>query len=280
MNEEVQCIEEHKNGKFINFIYDKQSEEELKKILEKNIQITLSHMHYLNSINQLNEANIQNPYNINQLNNINNVKIDDCFLIDSDNFQKFREIIFYDMCQEILNMENGSEKDKKIDELIKKMKSKNNNYNLNNEIDIINDYQEYFNKTNSKSNITFMLVNQQFCRNINLNLSKKSNIFLFKNNNELYLFFKDKQHIMKIIKEGNYYRINSLNLANNNNKNLNDINKVSNKISNNVNSLNNNSNNINNNNNNGSNNINLNNFSIINNNNNNFDIKVNILSSS
>ena len=298
MVDEVQFIEDNKNGKFINFIYNKQIEEEIKKILNKNIQITLSHLHYLNSINQLNGVNMQNPYDINQLNNIlfsnNNMNIiDDCFLIDSDNFQKFKEIIFYDDCQEILNLENGNEKDKKNDELMKKMKSKNININLNNEIDIINDYQKYFDKINAKNNITFMFVNQQFCRNININITKESNIFLFKINNELYLFFKDKHQMMQIIKESNYYRINSLNISNNNN-NLKDNNIVNNNIINNVNNINNNnnnlncnSNNINNNINNSNNNINninvnvnnynnnVNNVNNINNNINNLDNKIN-----
>jgi hypothetical protein len=260
MVDEVQFIEDNKNGKFINFIYNKQIKEEIKKILNKNIQITLSHLHYLNSINQLNGVNMQNPYDINQLNNIlfsnNNMNIiDDCFLIDSDNFQKFKEIIFYDDCQEILNLENGNEKDKKNDELMKKMKSKNININLNNEIDIINDYQKYFDKINAKNNITFMFVNQQFCRNININITKESNIFLFKINNELYLFFKDKHQMMQIIKESNYYRINSLNISNNNN-NLKDNNIVNNNIINNVNNINNNNNNLNCNSNNINNNIN------------------------
>ena len=61
---------------------------------------------------------MQNPNDINQLNNIlfdnNNMNIiDDCFLIDSDNFQRFKEMIFYDECQEIVNLENGNEEDKK-----------------------------------------------------------------------------------------------------------------------------------------------------------------------
>ena len=251
MNDEVQYIEESKNGKFINFIYDKQNKEELKKILDKNIQITLSHLHYLNSINQLNGVNMQNTIDINQLNILfgnNNMNIiDDCFLIDSDNFQKFKEKIFYDDCKEIVNLENGNKKDEKINELIKKMKSNNINYNLNNEIDIINDYQKYLDKINSKNNITFIFVNQQFCRNININISTEPNIILFKINNELYLFFKDKQQIMVIIKESNnYYRINSLNISNNNN-NLKDNNIVKNNLNNNVNNINNNDNNNNNN---------------------------------
>ena len=251
MDDEMQLIEDNKNGKFINFIYDKQNEEELKKILEKNIQITLSHLHYLNSINQLKEVNIQNPNDINQLNNIllnNNInKIDDCFLIDSDNFQKFREKIFYSECQEIVSLENGNEKDKKMNELIGKMKSKNIiNYDLNKDINIINDYQQYFNKINGKSNITFMLVNQQFCRNININISKELNIFLFKIKNELYLFFKDKQQMMQINKKGNYYIINSLDNIDNNNKVNNNINNNFININNNVNNLNKNDNNINN----------------------------------
>jgi len=253
MNEEVQFIEENKNGKFINFIYNKQNEEDLKKILDKNIQITLSHLHYINTINQFNGVNMQNPFDISQLNNIlfeNNKMniIDDCFLIDSDNFQKFKEKIFYDDCKEIVNLENGNKKDEKINELMKKMKSKNINYNLNNEIDIIYDYQKYFDKINGKNNITFMLVNQQFCRNIHKNISSESNIILFKINNELYLFFKDKHQMMQIIKESNYYRINSLNISNNNN-NLKDNNMLNNNLNNNnINNNNINNNNINNNN--------------------------------
>ena len=86
-----------------------------------------------------------------------------------------------------------------------------------------------------------MFVNQQFCRNININISKESNIFLFKIDTELYLFFKDKQQMMKIIKEDNFYRINSLNTNNINNY----VKDNNNNINNNANNINNNDNNLN-----------------------------------
>ena len=194
-----------------NFI---NNEVDLKQKIEQNLTIVQCHLNYLNLINQLQSFFISDINDINQIENniMNNNNINcviNCYLIDSDNFNSFEKEIFYDCYQTYLFANNENERNNIYNTLCEKMKSKNNNEQLKNELKIINNYQEYSQLINGKKDTLFTFVDDGFCSSINMDKNAYGipNTCLFKANNELFLYFKDQKKIMKVVKMNNYYKI-------------------------------------------------------------------------
>ena len=182
--------------------------ESIKQTLNRNINLVSNHLSFLNSIVNLNSLNMPDLNDINQIkyllfnNNDFNTKIN-CLLINSENFEQITQDIFYEECQVYLNL-NNENKEQKYKELLQKININDNK--INSElISIIKSYED----ANKNKESFYMLINEVFCDNINIDKSLyiNSSIYLFKNNNELYLFFSDKQKIMKIYDRNQYFKI-------------------------------------------------------------------------
>ena len=95
------------------------------------------------------------------------------------------------------------------------MKTNNKMGEYNKDMKVINNYQECYDIINENNDIQFMFVNEKFCAGIGLNKENidEPNICVFKANDELFLFFKDKQKIMKVFSINKYYKI-SINIEN------------------------------------------------------------------
>ena len=209
-NKDDKNDEENKNDE------DEKNEEndEVKKNINKNINIITNHLNFLGSINELNSIDVQDLNDITQIkktlfeSNENELTID-CFLVDSEIFNKFDEEIYYNDCESI-SLINEEDKKEKLEELINRMKSENKNGSFNNDIKIINDYEETCNLIKSDNDKEFAFINQQFCDDINMDkkMHQKSNVSIFKANNEFFLYFKDKQKIMKVFRTNKYFKLN------------------------------------------------------------------------
>jgi hypothetical protein len=164
------------------------------------------HVKDLNNINEINNLLFNNNIN-SQLNCILN-----CFLVDSEIFEKFEEEVYYEECENIYNTDNNNEKDTKIRELFDKLKKDKKPIN---KIAIINNYKECIDLMNKKNNIQFTFVNEKICEEIGLdkNIYSKCNICLFKINDELFVCFRDEQKIMKVFNMKKYYKL-STNIEN------------------------------------------------------------------
>ena len=192
-----------------------QDDDEVKKNIITNINIISKHLNFFDSINELKSIDIQDLNDISQIKKTlfdsNEAELTiDCFLVDSDIFNKFEEEIYYNDCQLISLINEEEDKEKNIEELINKMKSENKNGKFNNDIKIINDYEECCNLIKSNNDIEFAFVNQQFCDDVNMDkkIYEKSNVTIFKANDELFLYFKDKQKIMKVFRTNKYFKLN------------------------------------------------------------------------
>jgi len=192
-----------------------QDDDEVKKNISTNINIISKHLNFFDSINELKSIDVQDLNDISQIKKTlfdsNEAELTiDCFLVDSDIFNKFEEEIFYNDCQLISLINEEEDKEKNIQELINKMKSENKNGKFNNDIKIINDYEECCNLIKSNNDIEFAFVNQQFCDDVNMDkkIYEKSNVSLFMAKDELFLFFKDKQKIMKVFRTNKYFKLN------------------------------------------------------------------------
>ena len=182
--------------------------ESIKQTLNRNINLVSNHLSFLNSIAKLNSLNMPDLNDINQIknllfnNNNFNTKIN-CLLINSENFEQITQDIFYEECQVYLNL-NNENKEQKYKELLQKININDNKINSEH-ISIIKSYED----VNKNKESFYMLINEVFCDNINIDKSLyiNSSIYLFKNNNELYLFFSDKQKIMKIYDRNQYFKI-------------------------------------------------------------------------
>ena len=182
--------------------------ESIKQTLNRNINLVSNHLSFLNSIVNLNSLNIPDLNDINQIknlifnNNDFNTKIN-CLLINSENFEQITQDIFYEECQVYLNL-NNENKEQKYKELLQKININDNKINSEH-ISIIKSYEDF----NKNKESFYMFINEVFCDIINIDKSLyiNSSIYLFKNNNELYLFFSDKQKIMKIYDRNQYFKI-------------------------------------------------------------------------
>ena len=206
------------NNNIINNEDDEDDEnDELKHNIDRNIEIVSHHSDFLNSINELKSVEVQDLNNITQIKNTlfdsneDELAID-CFLVECEIFNKFEEEIYYDECQliSLITEEEEEDKKEKIEELMNKMKSENKEGKYNNDIKIINDYEDCCNLINNNNDIEFTFVNKQFCDDANMDkkLYEKSNLSLFMANDELFLFFKDKQKIMKVFRTNKYFKLN------------------------------------------------------------------------
>ena len=175
-----------------------------KLILDRNIQIVTNHIVFLNYIyNNLPSLNISDLSDITQIKNINYNSKAHIILMTSETFEKIGKDILYDECQLYLNI-NINDKQKKYDELLQKFNQ--NNLQLNPaQIQIIKSFEDY----NSNIDADFMFVNEDFCANIGMDKQQyiNVNIFLFKVNNEIYLFFGDKNELRKVNKMNQYYKL-------------------------------------------------------------------------
>ena len=175
-----------------------------KLILDRNIQIVTNHIVFLNYIyNNLPSLNISDLSDITQIKNINYNNKAHIILMTSETFEKIGKDILYDECQLYLNI-NINDKQKKYDELLQKFNQ--NNLQLNPaQIQIIKSFEDY----NSNIDADFMFVNEDFCANIGMDKQQyiNVNIFLFKVNNEIYLFFGDKNELRKVNKMNQYYKL-------------------------------------------------------------------------
>ena len=175
--------------------------ESIKQTLNRNINLVSNHLSFLNSIAKLNSLNMPDLNDINQIknllfnNNNFNTKIN-CLLINSENFEQITQDIFYEECQVYLNL-NNENKEQKYKELLQKININDNKINSEH-ISIIKSYED----VNKNKESFYMLINEVFCDNINIDKSLyiNSSIYLFKNNNELYLFFSDKHQYIFIQK--------------------------------------------------------------------------------
>jgi len=204
--------EEDKNGQNVK---DEKNEEndEVKNNINKNINIVSHHLNFLSSINELNSIDVKDLNDITQIKKVlfdsrgNDLMID-CFLVDCEIFKKFEEEIYYNDCESI-SLINEESKQEKIEELINRMKLKNKNGIFNNDIKIINGYEECCNLIKSNNDKEFTFVNKKFFDDVNIDkkIYEKSNISLFMANDELFLFFKDKQKIMKVFRTNKYFKL-------------------------------------------------------------------------
>ena len=220
-NEKKEEVEDNKqkNDNQINNINENNSkdEEEIQQKLNKIICLVIYHLEYIYSIDQIQSIYINDLNDIKQIenllfnNNINNQFIN-CYLVDSEIFQKFEENVYYEDCENIYYSENMNEKDKKISELYEKIKKDKKSIN---KFDIINDFQKCTDILNKNSNILFMFVNDKICEEIGLDKKEyeQNNICLFKANDQLFLYFKDKRQIMKVFNMKKYYKL-SINIEN------------------------------------------------------------------
>ena len=171
--------------------------------LDKNKSIVSNHISFLNYINNLPYLNIPNLNDISQIQNINyNNKIN-VILIIPEIFEKIKQNIFYDECLIYLNLDINN-KQQKYNEILQKINENNNQIDIS-QIQLIKSYDEF----NLVNNEQFMFVNEDFCANIGIDKQYfiNSNLFLFKANNEMFLFFADKQKLMKVYGMNQYYKI-------------------------------------------------------------------------
>ena len=178
--------------------------------------LVVYHQKYINSIDQLSSIYIENLNDFNQIKyllfNQNNQKsIINCYLVNSEIFENLGKILYYEDIENINNIDDQKEKDFKINELIekiKKEKEKINALNDNNKLEIIDDYDECYNTIKNDNNIQFMFIDDYFYFTIvNKKIEKQSNISLFKMNDGLFLFFKDKDKIMKVFEMNKYFKV-------------------------------------------------------------------------
>ena len=140
---------------------DKSDEnDEMKNNINKNVNIISHHLNFLESINELKSIEIQDLKDITQINKIlfdsNKTELaNDCFLVDSEIFNKFEEEIYYNDCESI-TLINEEDREEKIEELINRMKIENKNGKFNNDIKIINDYEECYKIKKSNNDIELM----------------------------------------------------------------------------------------------------------------------------
>ena len=224
-NSEIKRVSEidssQNNNKIINLNENNiDDENETREKLNNNISIVIYHLNFIYSFDQIQSMYVKDLNNINEINNLlfnNNINnqlnyILNCFLVDSEIFEKFEEDVYYEECENIYNTENMNEKDTKIRELFDKLKKDKKTIN---KISIINDYQECMDLMNKKNNIQFTFVNEKICEEIGLdkNIYAKCNICLFKINDELFVCFRDEQKIMKVFNMKKYYKL-SINIEN------------------------------------------------------------------
>ena len=187
------------------------NEIEAKNRLNKNLDLITNHLNYLNLIYQLQSIDINDISNINQIESIilnNNNLVINCYLINSAIFDKIKENIYYEDCENIFYSENEDEKRQKTCDLYEKIKK--DNKEIDNKIEIINNYEECFKIINNKIDAQFMFVDEKFCEEINIDKKyyNKSNMFLFSTQDGYFLFFKDKRTIMKVFCMNKYFKIN------------------------------------------------------------------------
>ena len=180
--------------------------ENAKLQLDKNINIVTKHILFLNYINNnLPSMNMLNLEDISQIQNINYSNKSNIILINSETFQTIGNNLLYDECSLYLNLDMNNNR-QKYNELIQKIDQ--NNYNINpSQIRLIKSFDDF----NLNPNTQFMFVNEEFCANIGLDKQQfiNSYLFLFKANNQLFLFFSDKNKVMKVDKMNNYYKLNN-----------------------------------------------------------------------
>jgi len=172
--------------------------------LDKKISIVSNHITFLNYINNLPSLNIPNLNDIAQIQNIHyNNKIN-VILIIPEIFDKIKQDLFYDDCLLYLNLDVNN-RQQKYNELLQKINANNNEINIS-QIQLIKSYDDF----NLNNNELFMLVNEDFCANIGIDKQYfiNSSLFLFKANNEMFIFFADKQILMKVYGMNQYYKIN------------------------------------------------------------------------
>ena len=201
-----------KNKNNINIINENKinsKEEKIEDILNKNLGIVSHHLNHLNSIYTLESLDINDLNDINQIENIinNNYGIN-CLLMDSEIFGKFKESIYYEDCENLLLLDEGSEKKQKTSELIEKMKKEKKK--IDNKMQIINGYEECTNLINKNNDIQFMLIDINFFEVIEIdkNIDDKSNVSVFNVKDGLFLYFKDKKKIMKVFYMNKYFKLN------------------------------------------------------------------------
>ena len=187
------------NSETINLINNAQN---IQLLLNKKISIVSNHIMFLNNLNNLPSLNIFNLKDISQIKNINNNNKLNILMIKSDSFELIKQDLLYDECLLFfqLDMNNSQQK---YNELQQKM---NVNINeINNTIKIIKSYNDF----NPNNNEQYMFVNEEFCYNIGVEKQNyiNSKIFLFKANNELFIFFADKETVMKVYLMNQYYKI-------------------------------------------------------------------------
>ena len=173
--------------------------------LDKNINIVTNHILFLNYINNnLPSMNMLNLDDISQIQNINYNNKLNIILLNSETFGIIGNNILYDECSLYLNLDMNN-KQEKYNELLQKIGQ--NNYIINpSQIQLIKSFSDF----NLNPNAQFMIVNEEFCANVGLDKQQfiNSYLFLFKANNELFLFFNDVNKIMKVDKMNNYYKLN------------------------------------------------------------------------
>ena len=176
-------------------------------ILDKNLNIIYDHFLFLNRINNgLPSLNISNLNDISQIHNINFSNKINIILMNSETFDAVGKNILYDECILYLNL-GMDDKEQKYNELLQKINGNNNMINTN-QIKLIKSYDEY----NTNPDAEYMFVNEDFCVNIGMDKQQfiNSNLFLFKTNNELFLFFSDKNQLTKVYGMNKYYKISKL----------------------------------------------------------------------
>ena len=189
-------------------IYD----EELNKEINHYFEIVDKHLKYLDSINYLQAINISDIKDVNRIETIlfgqNIHTMLYCYLIDSENFNKYEQEIFYDDYQSFILQNDNNDKKEQYNEIFEKMKTKKNK-ELKYDLKIINNYKECSDLINNKNDIQFMLVDDDFCsyNNMDKNYIGKLNICIFKTITGNFLFFKEEKKILKIEKTAKFYKI-------------------------------------------------------------------------
>ena len=212
-NNKINNLNNEVNNNFNNNI---SNEEEFQNELNKNFNLFSYHINYINSINQLSSIYINDLNDINQIKNLlfyqNKMQlILNCYLVKSEVFENLEKKIYYEDLEYLYNIEDQKEKDQKIKELIGKMKKekKDHNDNLNNKLEIINDYQECYNIIKNNPETQFMFIDDNFYFSVcNNKTEEQSNISLFKMNEGLFIYFKDKDKIMKVFNMNKYFKLN------------------------------------------------------------------------
>ena len=172
--------------------------------LDRNLQIVYNHISFLNNIvNNLPSINIPNLNDINQIQNIHFSNKVNIILINSDIFEEVGKNLLYDECLLYFNL-NENDKQQKYNELLQKINANNNMIN-NDQIKLIRSYDEY----NINPDGQYMIINEDFCANIGMDKQQfiNSSLFLLKLNNEIFLFFSDKNQLTKIYGMNKYYKI-------------------------------------------------------------------------